>query len=157
MPKLEYNGLEEFGAILSDMEPQTEAVLKMAVYDGAHQVFEELKRQIQNLPTSDSKKGGKRDITEQQKQGLLSGMYGSTIQTKDGAVYTFIGFTGYNSVRTKKHPKGQPNILIARSVESGGTYMNKRPFVSKTVNAARAKALAATKSTFEQQMEKITK
>lgn len=157
MPKLEYKGLEDFGGLIDDLNEQTEACLKMAVYDGAHQVFEEVKRQIQNLPTSDDKQHGVRNITEKQKQGLLSGLYGSKILTQDGGVWEYIGFTGYNSIRTKKHPQGQPNILIARSVESGGTYMIKRPFISKARNAARAKALAAAKQTFEQQMEKITK
>lgn len=156
MPKLEYSGLEDLGAILEHMDADTEAVLKMAVYDGAHQVFEEVKRQVQNLPTSDQQ-GKHRDITPAQKQGLIAGLYGSKIQTENDEVCTYIGFTGYNSVRTKKYPNGQPNIMIARSVESGATYMNKRPFISKAKTAARAKALDAMRQTFEREMEKLTK
>lgn len=155
MPKLEYNGLQEFGAVLQKLDAKTEGVLKMAVYDGAHVVFEEVKRQIQALPTNDTT-GKHRDITPAQKAGLLSGLYGSRIQADDGNVYEYIGFTGYNSVRTKKHPKGQPNILIARSVESGATYMNKRPFINKAKNASKSKALEATKRTFEREVKKIT-
>lgn len=155
MPKLEYNGLQEFGAVLQKLDTKTEGVLKMAVYDGAHVVFEEVKRQIQALPTNDTT-GKHRDITPAQKAGLLSGLYGSQIQADDGNVYEYIGFTGYNSVRTKKHPKGQPNILIARSVESGATYMNKRPFINKAKNASKSKALEATKRTFEREIKKIT-
>lgn len=155
MPKLEYSGLEEFGRVIQTLDRETEGVLKMAVYDGAHVVFEEVKRQIQALPVADDK-SKHRDITPAQKAGLISGLYGSKIQTRDGGVYEFISFTGYNSVRTKKHPNGQPNILIARSVESGATYMNKRPFINKAKNASKSKALDVIKQTFEREMKKIT-
>ena len=154
MPKMEYDGLEHFGAVLQSLDAKTEAVLKMAVYDGAHVVFEEIKRQIEALPTSDDK-SKHRDITPLQKEGLLSGLYGSVIQERDGGVYEYIGFTGYNKDRTKKHPKGQPNILVARSIESGASFMNKRPFVSRAKNASKAKALEATKQTFEREFGKI--
>ena len=139
MPKLEYSGLQEFGAVLQKLDTKTEGVLKMAVY----------------VPIADDK-SKHRDITPAQKAGLLAGLYGSRIQADDGNVYEYIGFTGYNSVRTKKHPKGQPNILIARSVESGATYMNKRPFINKAKNASKSKALEATKRTFEREVKKIT-
>lgn len=157
MPKMVYNGLEEFGATLENLTEQTEGILKMAVYDGAHEVFEALKAAVQALPESDPGSKAPRNITPAQKAGLLSGMYGSNIQTKDGDVYEYVSFTGYNDVKTKKYPNGQPNILIARSVESGATYMNKRPFVTKAAKTARPKALAATKNTFEREIAKITK
>lgn len=157
MPKMIYNGLDEVSAMMGDLSEQTEGILKMAVYDGAHEVFEAVRAEIQALPVSERGSKPPRDITPEQKAGLLSGMYGSTIQTKDGAVYEFISFEGYNNQLSEKYPKGQPNILIARSIESGATYMNKRPFVTKAAKTARPKALAATKNTFEREIAKITK
>ena len=28
-----------------------------------------------------------------------------------------LGFDGYNGMKTKKYPKGQPNVLLARSIK----------------------------------------
>lgn len=156
MPKMEFSGLDELGTLLSDLPEDTEKALKMAVYDGAHEVFAEVQRQINALPTGNTK-SKQRDITPEQKEGLLSGLYGSKIKTSDDGVYEYISFTGYNNVKTKQYPNGQPNILIARSAESGGTYMKKTTFMTKARNASKAKALAATKATFDKEIAKINK
>lgn len=154
MPKMWVEGLEDLHLTFKDMNKNVENALKMAVYDGAHVLYEEIARQIEALPENDTKTKH-RDITPEQKQGLLDGLYGSTITVEDGNVYEWISFDGYNNVRTKKHPRGQPNILIARSIESGASYMNKRLFMTKARNAARPKALAATKVTFEREIAKL--
>lgn len=156
MPKMEISGLEDLNTVLSNLDKKTEDALKMAVYDGAHEVFEEVKRQIAALPEGDSK-SKHRDITAKQKQGLLSGIYGSKIRTTEGGIFEHISFTGYNNVKTAKYPNGQPNVLIARSIESGSSYMNKHAFMSKARTASRVKALAATKRTFDAEINKITK
>lgn len=153
MPKMWVAGLEEFGSALLDMTDDVEKALKAAVYDGAHELFTEVESQIRALPESDHK-GKHRDITAAQKKGLLDSLYGSRIQVQDNEVYSYISFDGYNSVRTKKYPHGQPNIIIARSLESGGTYMNKRVFMTKAKNAARPKAIAVMKKTFDAEMAK---
>lgn len=154
MPKLEVDGLEEFGSQLEEALNKSTTMLKVAVYDGAHEVFEEVKARVEKLPTADTK-GAHRDLTPKQKAGLLSGLYGSRIITDNGGVYVYIGFTGYNDVKTKDHPKGQPNIMIARSVESGGSHMNKRPFMKQAANAAKKKAVEAMQKTFEQELQKL--
>lgn len=156
MPKMYVEGLDDFAEVFKDMNSDIEHALKMGVYDGAHELFTEIQRQIQALP-EDDKKSKHRDITAKQKQGLLSGLYGSKITVEDGNVYEWISFEGYNDVRTEKYPHGQPNIMIARTFESGGTYANKRIFMTKAKNIARPKALAATKATFEKEISKLNK
>lgn len=155
MPKMEFDGLEEFGFALNEILAKSESILKVAVYDGAHEVFEEVRHKVEMLPTSDQK-SSHRDITPAQKEGLLSGLYGSRIQTEQDGTYVYIGFTGYNSVRTKKHPKGQPNILIARSIESGGSHMNKKPFMRQAASGSRKRALDAVRKTFDEEIEKLS-
>lgn len=59
-----------------------------------------------------------------------------------------LGFDGYNGMKTKKYPKGQPNVLLARSIESGSSIAKKRPFV--------APAVRKTKKAAEETMAKIT-
>lgn len=156
MPKMYVEGLDGLGITFNDLNKDVENALKAAIYDGAHELFVEIQNQIQALPESDNK-SKHRDITPKQKQGLLSGLYGSSIIVENGNVYEYISFEGYNEVRTEKYPHGQPNIMIARSVESGGSYMNKRIFMTKAKNAARPRAEAATKRTFEQEISKINK
>ena len=153
MPKLTIDGMNDLGRILDADLADTEKMIKMAVYDGAHEVFEEVKRKVQQLPTNDTD-SKHRDITEKQKKGLISGLYGSRIMNERGEIYAVIGFTGYNDVKTEKHPKGQPNILVARSIESGASFMNRRPFMTQAKNAARPKALAAVQKTFDAEWAK---
>lgn len=156
MSKMQIDGLNELSAQLGTLTEDVEKALKMGIYDGAHEVFAEVKRQITALPTDDQK-SKHRDITQKQKEGLLSGLYGSDIKVKDGNVWEYISFTGYNDVITDKYPKGQPNIMVARSIESGASYMNKRPFMNKAKNAARARAVEAVKRTFDREIEKLNK
>ena len=99
MPKLTIDGMNDLGRMLDADLADTEAMIKMAVYDGAHEVFEEVKHRVQQLPTNDTD-SKHRDITEKQKKGLISGLYGSRIMNERGEIYAVIGFTGYNDVKT---------------------------------------------------------
>lgn len=155
MPKIQINGIEELGVVMSRMAEDVEKALKAGIYDGAHEVFKEVEKQIRALPESD-KKSMHRDITAEQKQGLLDGLYGSKMQVKDGSVHVYISFDGYNNVKTDKYPHGQPNIMIARSIESGGSYMNKRIFMTKAAMASRQKAVDALQRTFNKEISKLT-
>ena len=46
MPKMEMDGLEEFGFAMNEILAKSESILKRSVYDGAHVVFEEVKHKI---------------------------------------------------------------------------------------------------------------
>lgn len=66
-----------------------------------------------------------------------------------------LGFDGYNEVKTRKYPKGQPNQLIARVTESGSPYMDKTPFMRMAVNATRKPALAEMQKVIDEESKKI--
>ena len=68
-----------------------------------------------------------------------------------------IGFDGYNRVITKKWPLGQPNQMVARSVESGTTWMKKNPFVKRGASKSRRKALEMMRKSVQKSIEKIMK
>ena len=68
-----------------------------------------------------------------------------------------IGFDGYNGIRTKKYPGGQPNQLIARSVERGTSFRRAYPFIKKTVRSSKAAAQKKMLETYEEEVNKITK
>ena len=75
----------------------------------------------------------------------------------NGFINVKLGFDGYNATRTKKYPRGQPNVLIARSVNSGTTFRKKTKFVDKAVNSAKKAAEAAMDAACSREIEKIMK
>ena len=81
----------------------------------------------------------------------------SHIQDDDGFVNVKLGFDGYNGTRTKNYPKGQPNVLIARAVNSGTTFRKKTRFVDKAVSSSRKAAEKAMDETCNREIEKIMK
>lgn len=68
-----------------------------------------------------------------------------------------IGFDGYNDIVTQRWPRGQPNQMVARAVESGTTWMQKNDFVRRAVRASRKRAIEAMKKTVDKGIKKIMK
>ena len=62
---------------------------------------------------------------------------------------------GRNRVQTQAYPNGQPNAVIARSMESGSSARVKQPFVRKAVNAARPRAEARMGDKIKDMVDKI--
>ena len=81
----------------------------------------------------------------------------SRLKDDDGFVNVKLGFDGYNSTKTEKYPNGQPNVLIARSVNSGTTFRKKTKFVDKAVDSAKKAAEAAMDAACSREIEKIMK
>ena len=71
-----------------------------------------------------------------------------------GYINTKAGFDGYGSHITKSHPKGVPNPLVARSCESGTSWMNKQPFMRNAVASSRKKAEAEIIKAFDEETRK---
>lgn len=136
MAKAKIDGLEAFAKTLKQMEKAGEKIAGHAVYKGAGVVADTVRQSINALPEikgygteAHPLAGG---VTSAQKKGLQDGLGISTMQTDaQGGVNVKIGFNGYNATRTKKFPAGQPNVLIARGVESGTSWKRKRPFFLK--------------------------
>lgn len=148
-------------------DPKTErGIIKHSIYEGARVVLDAMHDAIEALPTGPEKgsyvppaaKGYMLSgITPKQKQGLLDGLGVAKMRSKDGAIETKVGFDGYNGVITRKFPKGQPNALIARAVESGTSFRRKNPFVSKTVKANKGAAEQAMATAFDEAMADLIK
>ena len=81
----------------------------------------------------------------------------TNMRHENGAWNVKIGFEGYNEVQTKTYPNGQPNALIARSVESGSSVRDKTPFIAPAVNACRKNAQTTMEVVIQKQIEAITK
>ena len=148
MAKITFKGLEEYELRLSRLSQGAEEIAGKAIYAGAAIVADAVRANIQRLDARPDREGlvayQKKEpppLTQSQKQGLLDGFGVSSLQDDRGYLNVKLGFDGYNIVKTKKHPQGQPNVLIARVTESGSSYRQKTPFMRTAVNASRKEAL----------------
>lgn len=141
-------GLDEYLAKLGDLEFKCPEALGRATYQGAKIVADQIRANIQALPVADSenKKHQHRYPNQAEKDGLLEGLGISTHRVEGGYYNVKIGMDGYNSNKTPKYPNGQPNALIARSIESGSSFRIRVPFISRAVNATKAAAEEAMKN-----------
>ena len=154
-------GLDSYISYLQKIDAVTDEVIGEAVYEMAKVVADSVRASIQALPTVSNeaniatyKKGYSR-LSDKEKQGLLDGFGVSPMQDDNGFVNVKLGFDGYNSVKTKKYPKGQPNALIARVTESGSSYREKTPFIRPAVNAARKPAEKAGQAKIDEKIKSI--
>lgn len=161
MARFEFGGIDNYIKQLNKLRQSTkDGVVGKTVYAGAAVVADSVRRAIQALPVGDgrARDGGLVDtVTLPQKSGLLDGFGISRMKDDDGFVNVKLGFDGYNSTRTEKYPRGQPNALIARSVNSGTTFRKKTKFVDKAVNSARKSAETAMDAACSREIEKIMK
>lgn len=155
-------GLTKYVAYLQKLDFATDEIVGEAVYEMAKIVADKVRGSIQALPTVSNqaniatyKKGYSR-LSEPEKQGLLDGFGISPMRDDNGFVNVKLGFDGYNSVKTKKYPQGQPNALIARITESGSSYREATPFIRPAVSAARNAAVKAGQAKFDEAIHAIS-
>ena len=159
MAKITFKGLEEYELRLSRMGKETTRIAGAAIYEGAAIVADEIKKGIRGLPVvtgygteTNPLPGG---VTSAQKQGLLDGLGIAPMQDDRGYLNVKIGFDGYNRTKTEKYPNGQPNQLVARGVESGTSWKQKKPFVRPAVNASRKQAEAKMAEVLDAEIKKL--
>ncbi len=155
-------GFTAYTQILQSLEVSTRDVAKAAVYEGSKIIADQIREEIHEIPEVKNNQHGTPDsllfgVTKQQKKGLEDGL-GIAKQWEDepGKIETKVGIVGYNSLKTKKYPKGQPNPLIARSVIRGTSFRKKYDFVSKAIKKASEKAEEKMAEVIEQKIYEIT-
>lgn len=146
MAKVTVSGLEEYANRLSGLYADCEEITKKAVYAGAEVVADEIKKGLKNLPI-DNRHGTPekplKGVTKQQKSDLINAFGLAPIENRDGYIQTKAGVDGYGSTTSKKYPKGLPNALLMRSVESGTSFRVKTPVFRKAVNTSRKRSIEA--------------
>ena len=156
-------GLDDYISYLQKVNLFTEEIIGEAVYEMAKVVADKVRANIEALPTVSNqaniatyKKGYSR-LSDEEKQGLLDGFGVSPMQDDGGYINVKLGFDGYNSVKTKKYPKGQPNALIARVTESGSSYRTKTPFIRPAVRATKKTAEQAAQAKIDERIAALGK
>lgn len=154
-------GLNNYIAYLQSIEAVTDEMIGEAVYDMAKVVADKVRANIEALPAVSNEaniatyREGYSRLSEPEKQGLMDGFGVSPLQDDSGYLNVKLGFDGYNSIKTKKYPQGQPNALIARVTESGSSYREKTPFIRPAVNAARKPAEKAGQVKIDEKIKSI--
>lgn len=164
MATLKMQGLDEFERMLSQLADSgtVETICGKTIYEGARIVADAIQKEIDTLPlvhphargVDSSKLDG---ITSLQKKGLAEGFGITSMRNENGYYNVKLGFDGYNDVKTKQYPSGQPNVLVARSINSGTSFRAKNAFVNRAIRASRKKAEEAMVKTAESEFKKLTK
>ena len=125
--------------------------IKAAVYEGAAIVANSIAHNINDLPI---RKGNEvRGVTKKQKEGLKEGFGISPMRNDNGYIHVKLGFADYNEQYSSKYPNGQPNAMIARSIEGGTSWSPKIPFIRKAVRATENEAVARMTKVIDTSLE----
>lgn len=154
-------GMDEYLGQLDQLNLASEEMIGRAIYPGAKIVTDEIRKNIEELPTNDTGwYTGSSDhkisaITKSQKKGLLDGLGIARKRNDNGYINVKVGMDGYNSTKTNKYPQGQPNAMIARSIESGTSFRSKHPFIAPAVRSKKIAAEMAMAEEFDIETKKI--
>lgn len=160
MARIEIRGFDELELQLSKLaDPE---LAKDVVMAGAQPVADEIRKSIEALPEDKFRYLKKNEVftgvPKQQKQDLLDSLGIAPPDVDyDGNTNTKIGFDGYGKIPTKKYPKGVPNQLLARAIESGSSVRKKTPFIRKAVNKSKKLAEAEMQKKLDEKIEIIMK
>ena len=166
MAKIEFKGIDEYAKVLATLKNESDAILKSAVYKGAALVADEIKKGLKSLPIQEGENGlppmGTSDnpitgVSRRQKADLIDSFGLAPIENDNGYIQTKAGVDGYGSIPTKKYPKGVPNAMLMRSIESGTSFRKKHPIFRQATNRARKRAEEAMRNEVDIQIKKIMK
>ena len=160
MAKFQFEGIDNYIAELEKLYGDTEEIIGAAIYQGAAVVMKSVVSAIDGI-TTDNRFGTQEAKTigpnSYQKEGLRKSV-GIAKLRKDGSFWNVkIGFDGYNGLKTKRWPNGQPNAMVARSVESGTSWMQKQPFMRKAESSSRVKCEQAMANEIDKQITQRVK
>lgn len=162
MATIKFKNGDEYIAKIAKLQAQTrDKVCGRAIYGAAEIVADEIRTQLRQVPTDESNDSYWGELSgpkKAQKKGLYDSLGIASMQDDGtGFLNVKIGFDGYNSIETRRWPQGQPNQMIARSVERGTSFMKANPFVKPAMKKVTKKARAFMKQSVDQSIEEIMK
>lgn len=157
MAKFKFEGVDDLLAQYQRLEKDSVEMCGKAIYAGAGTVMKHIVAAVEGIATDEHHGTPEQPCigpTKYQKEGLIRSL-GIAPMRVDGDFYNVkIGFDGYNGVKTKTWPSGQPNSMIARAVQSGTSWMQKQPFMRKAEQAARAPCEKAMSAAIDTEIQK---
>lgn len=147
---------KELGALAKNQALFGKAIYAMAdiVADAVRENIDGLRAVPDEVGLKRWKAGKKKILLESEKKGLQDGFGISTMQKTDGYYNVKLGFDGYDSLKTDKYPNGHPVVMIARSLDSGTSFMEKQPFVRNAVNRSKKPAIKKCGEIVDEEIKK---
>lgn len=160
MARISFRNGVEFMARLDKLGADLrQEVLGPAIYAGAEIAADAIRESLAAVPTDEgwgTEGAPKIGPTAAQKQGMLDSLGIAPLQEDEkGFITVKIGFDGYNSVKTRRWPNGQPNQMAARATESGTSFQQPHPFVKEGMAKARSPAQKAMKEKADEKIKEI--
>lgn len=160
--KITVLGAEEYALKLAKLGGASKGIAKKAVYQAADVVADAVKANLQAMPVVDNnyniyayQQHKKARMSAAQRDGLIESFGISKMKDEGGYINVKLGFDGYNSIQTQKYPQGQPNVLIARIYENGGSTAEKQPFIKPALNKTRKAAQQKMAEIIDSEMSKL--
>ena len=158
MGKFQFEGVDKLVAQYKELESNTEEIIGKAIYNGAGVVSKAVAGAINGISTDNRFGTAENPVsgpTTIQKIGLQHALGIAKMRNDNGFWNVKIGFDGYNNVKTKRWPQGQPNAMVARSIESGTSWMQKQPFMRKAEQSSRSQCEIAMGETVDKEIQRI--
>lgn len=149
---------EKYLTQLTYFEQNIPEISKKMVMAGAKPVADAIRGNLNNLPSDDFRKITENDmfrgVPNDERNDLLNGLGIAPVDVNNnGDTNTKVGFDGYGRHISKKYPKGVPNALLARAIESGSSVRKKTPFVRTAVNKTKQKAIDEMEKTLVEEIK----
>lgn len=157
MARIKFKGIDDVIDQFERLHRGTPGICKEVLNAGCAVIGNAQKAAIEALPVDNRRYGGKKrnGIRPEQKDALVKSYGIAPVREKNFVYNRKTGFDGYNSIVTKRWPKGQPNAMIARSVESGTSFMAPHPFMDKAARGAKAEAEAAMQAVLDEKAAEL--
>ena len=160
MARFQFEGVDKLISQYEKLSNNSMEVIGKAIYNGAGVVMKSVSGAVDSISTDNRYGTAENPVSGPstiQKIGLQQSL-GITKMRADGDFWNVkIGFDGYNNVKTKKWPQGQPNSMVARSIESGTSWMSKQPFMRQAERSAMAPCEKKMAETVDKEIQKLIK
>ena len=150
-------GLDELGAMFAKLGDKAQGVASGALFDGAGVVADAMKAAVDSIGTAPFKYAppGQHRLPSPEEKAALVGKTGIAHFRKNGSdVDTLVGVTG-NAGYAMVGGKKKAVRMIARSINSGTSFMVKQPVFRRAASASAGAAKAAIVSKAEKMFEDI--
>ena len=150
------DGIDNYIDKLQTMAAQTEGIIKKSAWEGARIVMDAVKAEANSIPVivKGQKSGTLTGLSSAQKEDVIASLGISRFREDGNFINVKIGSDGYNRIRTKTWPQGQPNAMIIRSLETGTSFLRAYPFVSRATSKARSKCIEAMRKQCDEEVKK---
>ena len=152
------DGIDNYIRQLQNCADKTENIIERSAWEGARVVMDAVKAEANGIPTHGSTKGSTdivNGLTPTQKAGVIASLGIARFRQDGNFLNVKIGSDGYNTIYTEKYRQGQPNAMLIRALESGTSFRNPYPFVSRAVSKTRGKSIEAMRKQCDEEIKKI--